>query len=805
MKSNISSNEPGRAAGNSDFSVSEPGRTAGNPGHGSDKPDRRGGKAVKKEKTGRRIAAHDFKNALRQAAAPMLLGLIAFLVLFPVSTAAVPDFSIFNVDYTHQQLKFRFCAQEVLPVVQAAVLIFGAATGIRLFSFLSDRSRTSFYLSLGLKRRKLFLIRFAAGLLAEVIGIGLPVAVSAVVNDTALGIYEGMVSYAVCMAAGMILEAAVMMLIAAAACCIAGTFSEAAVLTVTLAAAPTAVLSFAGELAKTFLWGNTRGETTYAMENVAPDLVEKFSFLNPLTFFYSDMETYYSYSREMASPDPEPADVRALVLWAAAAAAATALVCLLFCRRKSENAGISGLSRFYALFVPLIWPLAVFSAVLGALRDVSRPLAACAAFFCFALFYAVIVSAAGRNMSLRKKCGYAACLICAAGTAVLITSCGMFGYASRVPQPEEVASVSVSYAGQPALLPTAAGASSSGVSWYSDAQISFSEEEAVRKVTEIHEKIADSGFRDFGTGEEDFSDTVIPYDLHVKYTLKSGKTVERYYDRASMNQLADLLQLEDSDEFRQAAAEVIRGDLASVLWNSEAFASGEIYVTDPWLSGIQKLNLGENRRKELLEAIAADVASQGAADRYFPEEDADLRLFFTLNGESDLETFAYSSSNASVWLTDAYQNTTALLASWGVENSAPQTGTENSAVQTETAVSETEDAADIAAAGIQIESVTLQKYDPYASMNRLSDPVSVLFLSYRSDSDDEFPFRQDFGTRPELTDPQQIAEIAPSLRSTYFMSGGGYIAAVKLAGSSKYVYKFLPYEDAPDYINQKMG
>ena len=200
---------------------------------------------------------------------------------------------------------------------------------------------------------------------------------------------------------------------------------------------------------------------------------------------------------------------------------------------------------------------------------------------------------------------------------------------------------------------------------------------------------------------------------------------------------------------------------------------------------IQKLSLGENRRTELLEAIAADVASQSAADRYFPEEDTDMRLFFTLNGESDLETFAYSSSNASVWLTDAYRNTKELLASWGVKTDASQTDAENDTAQ--------------------IESITLQKYDPYASMNRLSDPVSALFLSYRSDSDDEFPFRQDFGTRPELTDPQQIAEIAPSLRSTYFMSGGGYIAAVKLTGSSRYVYKFLPYEDAPDYINQKMG
>ena len=89
-------------------------------------------------------------------------------------------------------------------------------------------------------------------------------------------------------------------------------------------------------------------------------------------------------------------------------------------------------------------------------------------------------------------------------------------------------------------------------------------------------------------------------------------------------------------------------------------------------------------------------------------------------------------------------------------------------------------------------------------MNKISDPVSVLFQSYRSDSDDEFPFRQDFGSRPEITDPEQISQIAPALRSTYFMSDGGCIAAVKLEGNSEYVYKFLPYESAPEFIRQKM-
>lgn len=746
------------------------------------------------------VALHDFKNALKQSAVLMLLGLIVFTVLFPVSTAAAPELSIFNVDYTHQQLKFRFCAEETLPVVQAAAVVFGAALGLRLFSFLTDRSRTSFYLSLGLKRRKLFLIRFAAGLLTAAVSVLIPVAVSVVLNYAALGGYQGLLSYAAALCAGLILQAALMMLIAAAACCLAGTFSEAAVLTATLAAAPTVILFFVNVLMKAFLWGNTFGEATYSMESVAPGIIEKFSGFNPLTFFYGDMGRYYGFSREMASADPEPVHWAALLLWTAAAAAAAAVVCALFCRRKAEHAGISGLSRFHRLFVPLIWPMAAFAVVLEGLKDVNRALALAAAFLCFALFYAVIVSVTGRNARLLQKCGYAAGLMAAAGIAVAITSSGMFGYASRVPDTADIASVSISYTGQPALLTSPAGAVSSGASWYSDARVSLSEEDSIERAAAIHRQIAGSGIQSFGTGGEDFADTVIPYDLHVEYTLKSGRTVSRYYDRASLGQLAELLKLEDSGEFRRAAADVIRGNLAETLWNSEAFAAGEIYLADRWLSDVQRISLGENRRAELLEAVASDVASQSVEDRYFPESDADARLFFTLNGESDLETFGYSSSNATVWLTDSYRNTKALLAEWGAEVDGDSGGTAAGSTAGSAADIGTGDSS---AAGI--ESITLQKYDPYASMNKLKEPASALFLSYRSDSADDFPFRQDFGTRPGLTDARQISEIAPSLRSTYFMSGGGYVAAVKTEGSDRYTYMFLPYEAAPDFINQKMS
>ena len=233
--------------------------------------------------------------------------------------------------------------------------------------------------------------------------------------------------------------------------------------------------------------------------------------------------------------------------------------------------------------------------------------------------------------------------------------------------------------------------------------------------------------------------------------------------------------------------------MAQTLWNSEAFAAGNIYVADPWLSEVSEITLGEKKRAELLAAIAFDTASQSVEDRYFPEKEISARLLFSLNGEGDLETFSYNASNASVWLTSSYRKTAALLSEWGVDvkidgtAEMERTGSSGAALQPE------------------IESITLQKFDPYASMNKISDPMSILFLSYRSASDDDFPLRQDFGTRPELTDANQISEIAPALRSTYFMSGGGYVAAVKLSGSDQYIYKFLPYESAPDFINQKMS
>ena len=100
--------------------------------------------------------------------------------------------------------------------------------------------------------------------------------------------------------------------------------------------------------------------------------------------------------------------------------------------------------------------------------------------------------------------------------------------------------------------------------------------------------------------------------------------------------------------------------------------------------------------------------------------------------------------------------------------------------------------------------VLIQKFDPYSSMNGMKSPVSLFFGQYFSSSAEDFILRRDFGNRPEINDSGQISELTAASRGAYYMDGGGYLLAFKVAGSDSYVYRFLPYDDAPEFIKSKM-
>ena len=167
---------------------------------------------------GKGMVAHDFRVAFTRLVPVLVAALCVFAVLMPVSTAAVADLSVFNVEYTHDQLKFRFFAEDLLPCVIGAAVVLGVACGVRSFGFLLVRRESTALLSLPLSRTTLFATRFGADVIVIVLSIGIALAASLAVNVAALGTWPGEAGQFCYVLVGLVLTALVACAVAVCCC-----------------------------------------------------------------------------------------------------------------------------------------------------------------------------------------------------------------------------------------------------------------------------------------------------------------------------------------------------------------------------------------------------------------------------------------------------------------------------------------------------------------------------------------------------------------------------------------------------------
>lgn len=728
-------------------------------------------------------AGHDFAVVIKKLSMITLLALAVMAVLIPLSTSAVSEFSIFNVEYTHQQLKFRFAAENAAVFAGYAAFLAGAASGLSLFSFVLDRRRSAFYFSLGLSRAQLYIIRITAGALTLFAVTAIPVAVSVILNIKALGGYEGMPAYAAAFFTALFLQSLCGLLIFAAACQLAGTIQEALLAGATLAAAPSVCAFFINALMKNFTWGNTFGASTYAMAEVRPSLIKLTADWNPVFMAQSSMEKYNSFSREMSQTYPDAVHTAPFLIWIVIIALGAMIAGALFNAYKAERSGIEGLFKFTHWLICSVWPLGAF-AVCMEYTQMLAPSVSCAV---SAAAAAAVYAVMQRLLRYREKSRFSAAKGCAALAAVTAVSAaaaftGGAGMFYSIPDAADTQSVRIVYNGQLSFMPAQSGLTSNGKAKYYSGRVTLESDECISEVCDIDSMLQKQGRIKLKSGSfDDFSETALPYDIHITYDLESGKKTERYYDRITAAGLAKLLELCDTEELKQQEADVVKGTLSGTLWNSASFSDGDVYLADGWLLNIKKLDLSADYRKQLQDAIASDINSLSADDIYHPQADVKAQLMFTMNGEDALADLAEDNASSVVYVTDKWKNTEDLLESWSVmpEEQAP------------------------GESGV-FSDVLIQKFDPYSSMNGMKSPVSLFFGQYFSSSAEDFILRRDFGNRPEINDSGQISELAAASRGAYYMDGGGYLLAFKVAGSDSYVYRFLPYDDAPEFIKSKM-
>ncbi len=726
---------------------------------------------------------HDFVLVIKKLVMLTLLALAVMAVLIPLSTSAVSEFSIFNVEYTHQQLKFRFAADNAAAFTGYAAFLTGAAAGLSLFSFVLDRRRSAFYFSLGLSRTQLYGIRIAAGALAMLIVTAVPTVVSVVLNIKALGGYEGMLAYSAAFFAALFLQSLCGMIIFAAACQLASTIQEALFAGATLAAAPSVCAIFVNALMKNFTWGNTFGASTYAMAEIRPSLLKLTADFNPLFMAQNSLEKYNSFSRELSQTYPDAVNITPFIIWIAVIAAGAALTGALFNAYKAERSGIEGLFVFTHWLICSVWPLGAFAVCMEYTQMLTPSVSCIVSAAAAAAVYAVMQ----RLLHYREKSRFSAakgCAVLAALTAISSVTAvtGGAGAFYGIPGADETESVQIVYNGQMSFIPAQSGLTSNGQADYYSGRVTLTSQECIEAVQDIDRMLREQGRISLkSANSDDFSETALPYDIHITYDLKSGKKTERYYDRITAGGLAELLKLCSTDEMKQQETDVVKGAMSGTLWNSAAFAEGGVYLADGWLLGIKKLDLSEDYRKQLQNAIAADIQALGTDELYHPATDVKAQLMFTMNGEEALDGFSEDNASAVVYVTDKWKNTETLLESWNVMPAGQAPGE----------------------SGV-FSDVLIQKFDPYSSMNGMTSPVSLFFGQYFSSSAEDFILRQDFGNRPDINDSKQISELADASRGAYYMDGGGYLLAFKVSGSDSYVYRFLPYDSAPEFIRSKL-
>jgi ABC-2 type transport system permease protein len=731
---------------------------------------------------------HDVLFSSRSALPVFVAGIALFAVLVPVSTCAVNDISVFNVNYTHEQLKYQLYAQSLAPYVNAAAVVLGAVLAIVLFRFLLVKRATTAFFSVGISRVKLFLARLLVGVACVVVCIGVPFAVSLALNVVALGWYDGQLNeffYTMC---GYIVVALVAFALTTVAISCAGTLFETCAFAVAMLLGVTVVLWGTGVLAGQFLVGNAAGASLYGQTaQIAPSLLDANSWLNPLLFFADEGANHQYFKALHPVYYPVLGNFGLIVGWLLVFFVLAACGMALFCRRKGEQAEMAGKAPIMSLFAVAVFGLAAFCIVIKLLGQVDVAVALVVATALFLLVSLVLLFGPLRGRTPRRitfGCVSGELVVMLVTTAVVAG--GAFGFASYIPQTEEVESVEVSYNGSPSYLTQGFSGVSGGASYYYTSYRTYFETSSIDIVRSLHGQLADSATASRETNYEDFESSVVPYDVVLRYHMKDGSETVRYYSQATIGELSAMLSLDNDEHAHELETAAITGDSSTLSEDEQsalsespsynAYRNGYLYAADGALNRIMTVDITDQERTELLSCMAEDLSKLSASERYAPSQATKVCLMFTLSPELDVSSFGYSFSNTVSYITDSWTHTMSWLKDHDVVDSL--SGELDSRV---------------------IEQLTFQLDDPYASINKVTQPISRYFMAYRSETSGLFWITQDYGSLKVVEDQAKIAEVLPNLRTGCYMTGG-YLVQAKLRGLESYVYFYLPADLAPSYL-----
>ena len=593
--------------------------------------------------------------------------IIAFVYLFGVTIDNYIQFHNFHRKPNDVFGFFWNSTYDAIGLIELFLLVGGVIAGIILFRFAQSKKQCNVIFSLGMSRRKIFLAKYLGGLL--------PLFAALIIAA-----FFELVSVFCC---GYALSAPLIKIAVYFVVCFMGYYTLAFTVT-------SAVTAYAGNIVETLifigmialvplaaglLFGMMRGMYTLGGISVYEG---KWNFFNPYVVMFkfldifnetsdylfnaSSITDYFSTNRETVKISVY--DFSGAIMSFIYAGITFAIAFLAFPKRKNEISGTfgraKGLNEICAVIAGLYLMMVLMYTVVGGMYDINDGsffvFLLSVGFFVAAYFIFKMIFGHKRKLILKSMLKRIPACIAALAIVTVIFYTGLFGYASRIPDAEDIESIKYSTVltnpystvndsdalsrkpsyGYCAMEKYSGYLGSGGQETFTNGrgyqqsyypEYTVEDESEIRELIEIHKGLIQKGH--IKKTASDACGT----NFQIIYNLKNGKTVKRYYTATDEEGAKQILRLSDS--------EVAKSNISEFFESGQSDNYGAALISNEELSQIpaednpnnyfclySKL-LKESRRcgmitEELKKAVIKDLENQTAEDIFFHKPEDEL-------------------------------------------------------------------------------------------------------------------------------------------------------------------------------------
>ena len=604
--------------------------------------------------------------------------IITFLALFMstlVNYIGMEAFHTFQNSQFDKNRFFGFFWSNVVEnsdiLAEVLIIIGGVLAGIILFSFAQSKKQCNVIFSLGISRRKIFLAKYLGGLLPFCAAVIIAaffelVAVFGVGYSLNAPIIKMAVYWVVC----FIGIYAISFTITSAAIAYTGNIVEGLIFAAIIAILPMAAGVLFGEMRGFYTVG---GLAIYEGNwNFFSPYIYMFNFMSSNSYAVPDIYTdsldfsmggymYYFTLKENGEPfyNLTITDYSGAIMDIIYAAVIFAIAILAFSKRKNEVSGsfgrAKGINEICAALVGIyIMTFGMYSIVRNTF-DIDRgsflTFLCSIGFFIVAYFIFKIIFGHKRKLIIKSMLKRIPCYIVAIAIVTTVFSSGLFGYASRIPDAEDVESIEFASTisnpyssvnnsdalhrspiyGYESMYAYQGYSTTGGYdrffygSGYQDIYYptySVDDESMIHRLIEIHRSFVQKGHV-----KSTASDTCA-MNFQIVYTLKNGKTIKRYYGVTTQENAKRIMGLCDTpvaksgiEEFFESGDYYYTSDDYLSKISTEINTENYFYLYSKYLKDSHRCGLITD---ELKKAVLKDLENQTANDIFFHKPEDEL-------------------------------------------------------------------------------------------------------------------------------------------------------------------------------------